>query len=265
MQLSVPPEDIGQVSSWLVQHSQGLKLHLSSPVTRIEKQGSGYRVHAADGVYEADGLVIATEAFVAAELLKEFISEATTNKLEATSYTNYAHVAIAYEKNPWPDYPVDIVLPVGAGETRNVGAIVLHSRRLPSSVPAGGEVAGVYFNTPPLPGMSDEDIKQEALDIVTRAFGKAPSPSFVHLFRYERGLTIAKPGHYRMLDSVHAEMPFGVFLAGDYFSQAGVEAAVSSGENAENALHALHALHSALQNSPLQQPTHVSAIKAKAF
>lgn len=238
MQLSVPPEDIGQVSTWFVQHSRGLQLHLSSPVIKVEKNTSGFRVHTSGEVHEADGLVVATEAFVAAELLKDIISAETAGKLEATPYTNYAHVAIAYEKNPWPDYPVDIVLPVGAGETRNVGAIVLHSRRSPSSVPAGGEIAGVYFNTPPLPGMSDEDIKQEAQDIVARAFGKAPPPTFVHLFRYDRGLTIARPGHYGILDSVHAEMPAGVCLAGDYFSQAGVEAAVLSGERAANALHA---------------------------
>ncbi len=147
-----------------------------------------------------------------------------------TPYTDYAHVAIGYDKNPWPHFPADVVMPVGVGETRNVGAIVLHSRRHPSSVPQGGEVAGVYFNTPPLAHMSDEDIKREAVEAATRAFGAAPEPKFVHLFRYDRGLTIAKPGHYGTLDSVHREMPRGVTLAGDYFSQAGVEAAVFSGE-----------------------------------
>jgi oxygen-dependent protoporphyrinogen oxidase len=86
--------------------------------------------------------------------------------------------------------------------------------------------------------MSDDDIKREALAITHRAFGAAPEPTFVHLFRYDRGLTIAKPGHYGTLDSVHAEMPERVFLAGDYFSQAGVEAAVFSGEQAAKLLHA---------------------------
>lgn len=237
MQLSVPPGGIGQVSDWFIEHSQGVKVHLSTRVDKIEKNGKGYKVHAQGEAYEADGLVVATEAFVAAELLKDFISATTADKLLKTPYTDYAHVAIGYNKNPWPKYPVDIVLPVGEGETRNVGAIVLHSRRHPSSVPPGGEVAGVYFNTPPLAHMSDEDIKKEAVDIAMRAFGSAPPPTFVHLFRYDRGLTIAKPGHYGTLDSVHQEMPKGVFLAGDYFSQAGVEAAVFSGERAALQLH----------------------------
>ena len=230
MQLSVPPGGIGQVSDWFIEHSKGAQIHLSTRVERVEKSGSGYKVTAKGEAYEADGLVVATEAFVAADLLKDFITPATSKKLMETPYTDYAHVAIGYDKNPWPHFPADIGMPGVLGETRNVGAIVLHSRRHPSSVPQGGEVAGVYFNTPPLAHMSDEDIKREAVEAATRAFGAAPEPKFVHLFRYDRGLTIAKPGHYGTLDSVHREMPRGVTLAGDYFSQAGVEAAVFSGE-----------------------------------
>lgn len=69
---------------------------------------------------------------------------------------------------------------------------------------------------------------------VTEVFGAAPEPAFVHLFRYKRGLSIAGPGHYATLNSLHAEMPRGIYLAGDYFSHAGVEAAVASGEIAAN-------------------------------
>lgn len=232
MSLSVPPGGIGQVSDWFIEHSPGIQVHLQSPVESVERLGNGYKVVAQGQSYEADRLVIATESFVAAELLKDMISQPTAQKLLNTPYTDYAHVAIGYAKNPWPNFPADIVLPVGYGETRNVGAIVLHNRRNPGSVPPGGEVAGIYFNTPPLAQMSDEDIKREAVAAAIQAFGPAPEPTFVHLFRYDRGLTIAKPGHYRTLDSVHAEIPAGIYLAGDYFSQAGVEAAVFSGERA---------------------------------
>ncbi|MEZ5481784.1 MAG: hypothetical protein R3E73_06230 [Porticoccaceae bacterium] len=64
--------------------------------------------------------------------------------------------------------------------------------------------------------MSDEEIKQDALDNVYRAFGKPEEePEFVHLFHYDKGLNIAKPGSYGKLDAVRNEMPKGVFLAGD--------------------------------------------------
>lgn len=232
MQLSVPPDGIGQVSEWLIERSKNAKVHLNSRVEQIERFKQGFRVRSGRTEIEADALIVATEAFVAAGLLKDLIPESAAKKLMETPYTDYAHVAIGYEKNPWPDFPSDIVLPVGPGETRKVGAIVLHSRRHPGSVPKGGEVAGVYFNTLPLAHMSDEDIRREALEAAERAFGKAPKPKFVHLFRYDKGLTIARPGHYEKLDSVHPDMPKGICLAGDYFSQAGVEAAVFSGEQA---------------------------------
>jgi len=232
MSLSVPPGGIGQVSDWFIEHSPGVQVHLNAPVERVEANGKGYKVYAQGEAYEADGLVVATESFVAAKLLKEFVSQPTEQKLLDTPYTEYAHVAVGYDKNPWPHFPADIVMPVGYGETRHVGAIVLHSRRNPGSVPPGGEAVGVYFNTPPLANLSDDDIKREAVAAAVQAFGPAPEPTFVHLFRFDKGLTIAKPGHYKTLDSVHADMPKSVVLAGDYFSQAGVEAAVFSGERA---------------------------------
>ncbi|CDM25255.1 oxidoreductase, FAD-binding [Castellaniella defragrans 65Phen] len=232
MRLSVPPGGVGQVSEWLIGAARRTELHLSTPVERVERLDKGWRVWADGQSYEADGLVMATEAFVAARLLQPHLPEAAHRTLMEAPYTEYAHVAIGYRTNPWPRHRSDIVLPVGPGETRNVGALVLHSRRHPGSVPAGGEVVGVYFNTPPLAQMSDADIEREALAETLRAFGPAPAPDFVHLFRYDRGLTIAGPGHYGRLDAVHAAMPRGVCLAGDYFSQAGVEAAVFSGERA---------------------------------
>ncbi len=230
--LSVPPEGIGQVSEWLIESLPRNQIHLSCPVDRLEREGDKWKVFANGEAYEADGIVIATEAFTSATLLQAFINEDATRRLMSTPYTEYAHVAIAYKENPWPDYPVDMILPVGVGGVRNVGAMVLHGRRSPNSVPEGGQAVGVYFNTPPLAHMSDKDIEHEALRQVNAAFGEAPTPSFVHLFRYDNGLTVAKPGHYDQLDKVHDLLPANISLAGDYFAQAGVEAAVYSGERA---------------------------------
>ena len=230
--LSVPPEGIGQVSEWLIESIPEDRIHLSCPVERLERQNEKWTVFANGEAYEADALVIATEAFTAAKLLEGFITADANERLLSTPYTEYAHVAIAYEQDPWPDYPVDIVLPVGVDGVRDVGAMVLHGRRSPGSVPEGGQCVGVYFNTPPLANMSDDDIKRVAIEQVHDAFGEAPQPAFVHLFRYAKGLTIAKPGHYGRLDAVHNFLPAKVHLAGDYFSQAGVEAAVYSGERA---------------------------------
>jgi len=234
--LSTPPEGIGQINDWLLENMSSDDIHLSAPVDRLARDGDGWKIFANGNAHQCDAVIIATEAFVAAKLLKEFISIDTYQRLMGTHYTEYAHVAIAYDEDPWPAYPVDAVLPVGVDGERDVGAMVLHGRRQPASVPDGGQLVGVYFNTPPLANMSDEEIKHRAIEQVHDAFGEAPRPRFVHLFRYEKGLTIAKPGHYGSLDKVHELLPPNIRLAGDYFSQAGVEAVVYSGEHAAKSL-----------------------------
>lgn len=238
MKLSVPPNGPVQVSEWLVESASNLAVKLSAPVTAIRKVSGCFEVDTAAETLTADGVVVATEAFVAADLMKNFISETSYQALMAAPYTDYAHVQIGYKKNPWPDYPADIVLPVGYGEgPRSVGAMVLQSRRQKSSVPAGGELVGVYFTTPPLAYMSDEDICQDALAWVYKTFGRPDcEPEFVKLFHYKKGLNIARPGAYGQLESMRNEIPQGICLAGDYFSQAGIEAAVFSGERAAKRL-----------------------------
>jgi len=235
LSLSVPPEGMGQISDWIIEGTPGLNLHLSCGVDVVQaRSGGGYTVVAGGQAYDVDALVMAPEPGVAADLLKDVIPTASAEKLRNCRYSEYAHVQLCYKKNPWPNFPASVALP--ATDLRNWGACVLQSRRHPNAVPPGGEAVGVYFYTPPLAGMTDEDIKREAHMAVTEVFGAAPDPDFIELFHYKRGLSIAGPGHYATLNSLHAEMPPGITLAGDYFSHAGVEAAVFSGELAANRL-----------------------------
>lgn len=233
--LQVPPEGMGQISEWMVEGTPGLDLRLSCAVEAVSARPSGgYTVTAGGQSHQVDAVVMAAEPGVAADLLQGIIPSTAAETLRSCRYSEYAHVQLCYKKNPWPNFPADIALP--ATDLRNWGACVLLSRRHPNSVPPGGEAVGVYFYTPPLAEMSDEDIKREAWMAVTEVFGAAPDPDFVELFHYKRGLSISVPGHFARLDSVHAQMPPGLTLAGDYFAHAGVEAAVLSGERAAHRL-----------------------------
>jgi len=234
LSLSVPPEGMGQICDWLIEGSPELDLRLSAPAEEITKTESGYAVSAAGETHPVDAVIVAPEPGVAADLLSRLISENSTKKLRECLYSDYAHVQVCYKRNPWPEHRASVALP--ANMERDWGACVLLSKRQPSGVPVGGEVVGVYFYTPPLEHMSDDAIVKAALDAVLEVYGPAPEPDFVELFHYRRGLSIANPGHYARLDSLHAEMPPGIYLAGDYFAHAGVEAAIFSGELAANRL-----------------------------
>ena len=234
LSLSVPPEGMGQICDWLIEGSPGLDLRLSAPAEKIAKADAGYTVSAAGEIHAVDAVIVAPEPGVAADLLSGLIPEASTTKLRDCLYSDYAHVQVCYKRSPWPKHRASLALP--ANMERDWGACVLQSKRHPKSVPAGGEAVGVYFYTPPLEHMSDDAIVKSALDAVLEVYGPAPEPDFVELFHYRRGLSIANPGHYARLDSLHREMPPGIYLAGDYFAHAGVEAAIFSGELAATRL-----------------------------
>ena len=226
--LSVPPKGVGQVCDWLVAGTPGLDLRLATPVDKITQDGAGFTVTAGGERHPVDAVIVAPEPGVAADLLEDLIEPESTKKLRDCMYSDYAHVQVCYQHNPWPQHRASVALP--ANMERDWGACVLLSKRQPIAVPEGGEAVGVYFYTPPLERMSDADIVASALNAVLEVYGPAPAPDFVELFHYRRGLSIANPGHYATLDSLHAEMPPGVYLAGDYFAHAGVEAAIFTGE-----------------------------------
>jgi protoporphyrinogen/coproporphyrinogen III oxidase len=234
LSLQVPPKGMGQICDWLIEGASGLDLRLSSPVSGLHHYDNGYSVSSNNELHSVDAVILASEPGVSADLLEGIAQSQSTEKLRKCLYSEYAHVQVCYAKNPWPNFPVSVALP--ANDLRNWGACVLQSKRHPDAVPPGAEAVGVYFYTPPLERMTDDEIKREAVAAVTEVFGAAPEPTFVHLFRYKRGLSIAGPGHYAMLNSLHTEMPNGIYLAGDYFAHAGVEAAVLSGELAANRL-----------------------------
>jgi oxygen-dependent protoporphyrinogen oxidase len=230
LKLAVPAGGIGQISEWMVAGTPGLDLQLSSPVTSVERRGDGFRVHTGSSSYDVDDVVLAPEPGVSADLLADLAPGPVVDKLRACRYSDYAHVQLCWETNPWPGMETSVVLPADADSTW--GAAILQSKRHPDAVPPGGEAVGVYFYTPPLATMTDDDIAAAAVEAAHVAYGPAPEPTFVRVFHYRRGLSIAGPGHYATMHSAHGEMPAGLFLAGDYFAHAGVEAAVLSGEQA---------------------------------
>ena len=232
--LRVPPGSMGQISEWLIEGSPNAEVHLSTPVERIVQRASGFQVIAGGAAYDVDKIILSCEPGVTAALLSGLIPDGAKTTLEDCPYSEYAHVQLCYEQNPWPNSAVSVALP--ATKLRSWGACVLQSRRHPNATPPGGEAVGVYFYTPPLGNMSDEEVKAEACKAAGEAFGPAPPPDHIELFRYRRGLSIAPPGHYRRMDDLHEQMPDGICLAGDYFAHAGVEAAILSGERAATRL-----------------------------
>ncbi len=233
--LSVPRDGMGALCAELATR---LTIQTKSPVSAIRVGASGVELDCLDASHSGDAVVIATDATIAAQLLNGNVTKTIIDRLNATPYIEYAQATMAYDSNPWPELSHSMLVPVGKGE-RAINALVVHSRRNPASIPPGAQSLGFYYNSQAVAAHTDEELLVFAKECRDRLLGSANQPPcFERVFRYPRGLTIPAPGHYRQLATVRHALPERIKLAGDYFAQAGVEAAVLSAEQAARELSA---------------------------
>lgn len=229
---TIPAAGMGDLCARLV---RDIDVRTSAPATRIETREDGVRVELDDGALEADGVVVATDGPTAGRLLDGTLDDEATALLDGAPYSTMVHVTAGWERDPWPDAPVDMALPIGPGRHPVVGIILL-GRKNPGAVPAGAQAVDAYLDETASRTSDDATARDLALRAITEMLGPSSPPSFVEVFRYERALALAPPGHYRRMQRLRSLVPPRVALAGDYLAHLGVETAVVTGEAAATRL-----------------------------
>ena len=97
--LSSPEGGIGQINEWFLDNVSAENPCLD-PVKKLTREGQMWRVSYVGGSILVDKVIAVI--FIAAELLKEHVSEDAYDRLMSTHYTEYAHVAVGYDEDPWP-------------------------------------------------------------------------------------------------------------------------------------------------------------------
>ncbi len=227
----VPRAGMGEISKTLL---KGINVELNSPVESVNRLAgnTGFSVTAKGKAIQFDGVVAATTANVTAEILgDDIISENEKSLLQQAPYAKMVSIALGYHKNPWPDAPFDLALPVGTGNQPIVG-IILHGKKSPQNVPEGGQLINVFTNNKASQEFNTDTLCEMAINQVNQWLGGNCRPDFIECNVHERALAYAPPGHYQKMQSLRRAMPHGVVLAGDYLAHLGVETAIVSGERA---------------------------------
>jgi oxygen-dependent protoporphyrinogen oxidase len=98
--LAVPREGMGIVCDWL---AEGLYVRTNTTAEQVlpSPDGESATVRLADGqTIEAEAVVVATPAPIAANLLDRAVSDESLELLRGVTYTEYAHVVFGYERDP---------------------------------------------------------------------------------------------------------------------------------------------------------------------
>jgi oxygen-dependent protoporphyrinogen oxidase len=219
----------------------GDDVRLGSAAVAVSRAGTGYLVELADGtVLEADAVVLATPAFVAAELLKEEAPD-LAGVLTGIPYVDVATICLAYPRSA-----------VGH-DLDGTGFLVPPEE--------GRLVVGCTWSSAKWPHLADEntvlircmvgrrrdqrwaDLDDDTLvsavhaELVT-AMGLTGRPTEQHIERWPQGMPQYIVGHQGRLEAATAaleELP-GVYLTGSAYRGVGLASCVADAERTADAI-----------------------------
>ncbi|MFJ3892478.1 protoporphyrinogen oxidase [Streptomyces sp. NPDC090083] len=214
--------------------ARGAEILTGTPVTELRRHGTaGWRVVAGDRVMDADGVIVAVPAPVAAALLRPEAPGAAA-ELAAVEYASMALVTLAYRR-------ADVELPEGSGflvppvDGRTIKASTFASQKwgwiadenpevvvLRTSVGRYGETAILERDDSGLVDVSRHDLRE--------ATGLDASPLETRVTRWTDGLPQYPVGHHARVARVRehvAKLP-GLAVCGAAYDGVGIPATIAS-------------------------------------
>jgi protoporphyrinogen/coproporphyrinogen III oxidase len=223
-------EIVEALVAWLQKH--GVELRLGTLVQSIE-QNRNWQIRLADGeVIEAEGLILATPAFVSGSLLGR-LDEELGEALKKIPYASTATISLAYRLSDVPR-PLDgygYVIPRSEG--REALACTWTSTKFPHRAPDRFALIRVFV------GRAGEDIPwdEEKLTQLARAelrqtLGIEAEPLLARVFMWEKAMPQYNLGHPQLLEKIDAAVQRhpGLALAGNGFRGIGIPDCIHSGE-----------------------------------
>jgi len=210
-------------------------LRLGTAVRGVVQVVSGFQVELASGEQlAADALILATPAYISAELLGG-IDDDLAAELRAIDYVSTATVTFAYPETDLPR-PLDgygYVIPRTAG--RKALACTWTSTKFPHRAPEGQALIRVFIGRA---GQEDQipwddaGLEKIAKEELALTLGITAEPSITRIFRWEKAMPQYNVGHPARLERIDAALDNfpGLALAGNGYRGIGIPDCINSGQ-----------------------------------
>ncbi|WP_026175167.1 protoporphyrinogen oxidase [Thermus igniterrae] len=207
----------------------GERTLLATPVLGLEPGKGGYRLHTPRGVLEAEAVVLATPAPVAAALLRPFLPEATA-LLKGIPHTPAATVSLAF-REPLPVRGHGLLM--AKGEGYRVRGFTWTHQKWPGRAPEGFSLARAYLSGE-VARLAEAELVRVALEDLRRFLGQEVKPERTWAFRFPEGMPAYRVGHLERVERLEMALlkAPGVFLAGNYLEGVGLPEVVRTGRRA---------------------------------
>lgn len=209
------------------------RVRLRTRATTVERDADGFVVRADAGTIHADAVVLATPAFVAADLV-EGLDHAASSPLLAIPYASTGVVLLAYPQGSGPALPEATGFVVPRGRAPMTAATFL-SRKWPD--PAFGDravvrcfVGAVGFED--VLDAPDEDIVEAVCRHLAAVLPLPNRAEASTVVRWPRSMPQFEVGHAERVEAISRMLPPGIFVCGNAYLGIGVADAVRSAEEA---------------------------------
>ena len=172
----------------------------------------------------AQAIVLATPAFVAAELLSE-VAPNVARDLQAIRYVSTGTISLAYRVSDIrkPLNGFGVVVP--RSERRPINAITFSSIKFSQRAPEGFALLRMFFGGSRSPQSMELDDKALATTVreqLRELLGIESAPLFHRIYRWHRSNAQYDVGHLERVSNLEKSLPGGLYLTGSAYRGVGI-------------------------------------------
>ena len=224
-----PQGGVGELPRALLGRVGPARVRLGARVRSVQRDGAAFVVRTARDSLHAEAVVLATPAFVAAELLRE-IDTTAAGSLGSIPYASTGVVHLVYPEETAGALPEATGFVVPRGRAPMTAATFV-SRKWPEAAFGTRAVVRCFVGAVGSEDVLDEP-DEDIVDAVCRhlaAFLPLPGrPNASSVVRWPRSMPQYEVGHLERVRAIEASLPAGIFLTGNAYHGVGVADAVRS-------------------------------------
>jgi oxygen-dependent protoporphyrinogen oxidase len=215
-------------------------VQLDARVERLERLEDAWRLHLRGATVDADAVVLACPAPVAAGALAS-IDPTLTEQLRGIPHASSAIVTLGIRTGDLPRGLPGFGFVVPAAERRDILACTFSSRKWAGRAPDGCELVRAFVGGIRRPEMVERDdaaLVATARAELARYLGFTAEPILARVDRWREAMPQYEVGHLARIDAIDARVARlpGLALAGNAYRGVGIPDCVRSGEAAADAV-----------------------------
>jgi oxygen-dependent protoporphyrinogen oxidase len=232
-------------------------IRLSTPVIRLTRHENRKLWVISTPVgkrLEADGVILATPAFKAADIL-EPIAPGAADELKKIAYASTATVSLAYQQEAFPRPLDSFGFVVPAVEQRKIMACTFSSLKYPGRAPDGHVLLRAFVGGSLQPELFQDDdptMEKNVRDELSSLLGVKAQPLFSRIWRYPNSMPQYHVGHQERIRNIEAAISTlpGLALAGSAYHGVGISDCVRTGEEAAEKIFSQLSVGAGLKPAP---------------